>query len=266
MIIRKYLRVFTAHVEDALVYRVRLFVFLLVDLGWLLVLPFIWLHIYGTEPTLAGYDRREIVSYFFYIPLVNSLIVYFTYFTMQREIKDGYITNYLTKPIQYLVYVSCGETGYRLWQTITVLPLMAIAYIFLKDYIVLPQVAGNILVLLTIIPLSVMLNILCATIIGMIGFWTIQAEWITHFWWMITTFANGYIAPIAFYPHWASTFLSYTPFPLLVQVPIEAIMGRLTPIDVGWWSIVGLSWIIILIPLNAIVWRRGVRRLDAVGI
>jgi len=262
----KYLATFTVHIQEAIIYRVRLFIWLLTDIVWIVVLPFVWLSVYGDASSIGGYDKNAIVSYFFYMPLVNSLLTYYTYHFMSYQIKDGAVVSFITKPIQYLLYCSIGEIAYRLWQTGTVVLLISIAYVFVGQTIIVPTLPENLVAIIPIFLTTMVMNLLFATLIGMIGFWTIQAEWIFHFWWMITTFATGYLAPLSFYPYWTQVLLYYSPFPLMMHVPLEAILGRLGAIEIIHWVVVGLVWIVILLGLNRMIWQRGVRRVDTVGM
>jgi len=195
----KYLATFTIHIQDAVAYRLRLFIWLLTDLVWIVAMPFVWLSIYGGVATIGGYGKNDLVSYFFYMPFINSLLTYYTYHFMSYQIKDGTVVPFLAKPIQYLLYASTGEVAYRLWQTGTTVIIMGVAYFFVHDLIIAPAFFSKPLPIIAIFLTTIIMNLLFASLIGMIAFWTIQADWLFHFWWMITTFATGYIAPLSFF-------------------------------------------------------------------
>ena len=126
--LNKFAKVISIHFAEGMMYRARLLVWLVSDIVWMLVIPFIWAVVYGSTNAIGGYDRQMMISYFFFIPFIQSLVTYYHYWTIHVQIKEGTMANYLTRPIGYLTFTTLGETAYRWWQTLSVILLMFIVY------------------------------------------------------------------------------------------------------------------------------------------
>lgn len=229
-------------------------------------MPFVWFAAYPADGMIGGYSKALMVTYFFFIPFFNSCLNYYHYWNMHFEIKDGQIANYLTKPISYLVYQAASELAYRGWQTVCVFLAMLVLYPFLQGVLQLPAPSLRLLWLIPLMLIAALSNILIANIIGLAALWTTRAEWVDHFWWMLLALAGGYLAPISFFPEFIQNLLSYTPFPLILNVPIEFFLGILPVSALPHWLALGALWIGGLLLLNIVIWRRGLRRVDLVGM
>ena len=145
-------------------------------------------------------------------------------------------------------------------------------YPFISSWLIRPVASRELLWLIPVIILASGLNAIMANIIGiigiigMIGFWTVQAEWIEQFWWMIVIFAAGFMAPTSFYPESIQSILSYTPFPQLLQIPVETLLGIIGPAAIIRSLVVGVLWLIALWCLSRVIWYFGIRKADTVGM
>ena len=48
---------------------------------------------------------------------------------------------------------------------------------------------------------------------------------------VVSTFLAGLYVPVALFPDWLGTLAHATPFPSVLQVPIDIVSGRLAPAD-----------------------------------
>ncbi len=251
---------------ESLMYRARFVVWLFVDMIWITVLPFAWLTVYGAKDSIGGFDRVMIVSYFFFMPFMSRLTAHYHNEEIQREIKEGFLAAHLVRPIPYLVYRMVQEQGYKIFQLGILLFLMVLVYPLLRDFIRLPHVGWYLLWLLPISALSLLLTGILANILGMVSFWTTQGEWVKHFWWMFSYFVSGAVAPLSFFPGAVERLLELTPFPLIIMVPLQVLLGTISSSELVRWCFVGGFWVIVLFGLNIIMWKRGVRRFEGVGM
>ncbi len=265
-LLKKYWRFTVMGLHEAFTYRAMLIIWILQSLVWLAVIPFVWIVVYGERDSVAGYSTQLLVSYFFYIPIIETLVVSFVYDPIQSDIKEGNIAGHVMRPASYLVSLFFGSLGYRCIRLIITLIIILAIYPFFHEFILLPQLSVELWWFLPIIVVGSIIGFLIAALVGILAFWTTQAEWGKHAWWMVSSFAAGYIAPIAFYPEIVQRVLSLTPFPLLMQIPSALILGQLES-NLAWRALIlGIVWMVILGLTVWILWHRGLRRLDGVGL
>lgn len=261
----KYLASIATNFHESLVYRGKIFIYILQSFLYIFIMPFVWLQVYGQGEVIGGFNAALMVSYFFFMPLIDIVTVSFSYDWMQIEIKEGDIIKSLVKPINYIFYNLTSELGYKPIRFIPTLLVMSIAFPFVKNYLTLPSFNWQILWLVPLLVLAYIIFFLISCLIGFAAFWTIEAYWSKHLWWILSSFAGGYLAPITFYPEIVQKILHYTPFPLLMQIPLQVLLGMLSSTQIIEKLIIGILWVIILIILVAWMWKRGVKRADIVG-
>ncbi|MGE4182923.1 MAG: ABC-2 family transporter protein, partial [Limisphaerales bacterium] len=140
----KYWHVVALGIQSTLVYRVNFLVRALFGLIPLLALILLWRAIFEgrTEASLGGYQLAEVVTYY----LVVNVVVALTAVTeddwqIAADIKDGRVSQFLLKPIDYLRYRLCLFAAGRLVYTAAALVPTAAFLWFQKDALLAPASA-----------------------------------------------------------------------------------------------------------------------------
>src|SRR5437762_5294837 len=139
---KKYLHVINIGIQNNLTYR---FNFLARTLfGWipLLAILYLWRTIYsgkGAGSTVGAYSLAEMISYYLLVTVVDALTaVNEDDWQIATDIKDGNISQFLLKPIDYLTYRLCLFFSGRItYLAVAVVPLALFIY-SLRHYFVLP--------------------------------------------------------------------------------------------------------------------------------
>jgi ABC-2 type transport system permease protein len=71
--------------------------------------------------------------------------------------------------------------------------------------------------------------------------------------------------PLRFFPEWFQRLCYLTPFPQMVNTPIEIYLGQLNPAQTVQALSVQVTWIIVLVILGQVTLMAGVRRLVIQG-
>lgn len=264
---KKYLFVFITNIKEALMWRENLFVWIVTNILTYAIFPFLFLSMYGSDPELGGYTKPMLVTYFIFIPLIDALTLSYAWDDIGKHVREGAIGQHLAKPISYLAFLFFGESGSKVIRLLLSLLVVACVIPFAWDFLLFPAVSfARLLLFLGSLFLGIGIGFLTASAIGLLSFWTTRSDWALHGWWALQTFAAGYVAPTTLYPESLQTIISYLPYSLLIETPIRILLDTIAMSDILHRYAVGAIWTIILLALNALVWRRGVRRVDVVGI
>src|SRR5437868_12320664 len=103
---------------------------------------FLWRAIYSGKAAggeVAGYTLAQMTSYYLLVTIVDALTaVNEDDWQIAADIKDGNISQFLLKPIDYLVYRLCLFVAGRLtYLAVAAIPL-AVFIFYLREYFVLP--------------------------------------------------------------------------------------------------------------------------------
>lgn len=99
---------------------------------------------------------------------------------------------------------------------------------------------------------------------GILAFWLEQTWILRALIQTIITFLSGFIIPLEFFPDWLVTLLNYTPFPFMTYYPVKIFMGESIPWAEGPFIL--FIWILVMVVLNTLIWRRGIRLYTAAGM
>src|SRR5436190_7138412 len=141
----KYWHVINIGIQNTLVYRTNFLfrsVFSLVPLFATLSL---WRSIYsGQGVQLAGYSLAQMISYYLVVTIVDALTaVAEDDWQIAADIKDGNISQFLLKPIDYLAYRLCLYSAGRIIFTACAFVPVATFIFFQRQYFILPADAAT---------------------------------------------------------------------------------------------------------------------------
>ena len=81
----------------------------------------------------------------------------------------------------------------------------------------------------------------------------------------VIAFLSGMMLPLTLYPEWLQKFISYTPFPSMVYIPIQLAMGRAGFDEFINSSLILMTWGMPLLAVWYWVWRSGLKQYTGVG-
>jgi ABC-2 type transport system permease protein len=82
---------------------------------------------------------------------------------------------------------------------------------------------------------------------------------------LVANLFSGFIVPLAFFPHWLRVLAYATPFPAMVQMPIDVFVGKAHGGDVVTTLVVQAAWAAGLLVVCRGVFAAGVRKLVVQG-
>ncbi|MFE5286940.1 ABC transporter permease [Nocardia sp. NPDC056611] len=113
--------------------------------------------------------------------------------------------------------------------------------------------------------LAMVLSFLSMFAVSLAGFWLIETRGLRSLHMICGTFLAGLFAPVHLFPGWLRTVAYSTPFPSMLQWPVDLLSGRTT----GWAAVEILAvqcfWLVVLAALGQLLLRAGRRKLEVQG-
>ncbi len=251
--------------QRALAYRAASVVWILFGFVWLLLWPLMWLAILRAGGTLANYTALEVILYFVLLFLQLQIFNSHVEDSITTDVRDGELTLYLLRPLNYLRYLWEAEWGFRLHRILLLLPLAAAALALLsfgQHWPTFWQWLGYALLLL---PLT-FLRFLLSSVVGLFSLWfTEMSGWI-HFFWIVESLLAGELSPPEFMPagwHWL---IFHNPFYLVGAFPLRVLLGKVGVVEYFTSSLELLLWAVLVLGVVRFLWRRGVKRFTGIGL
>ncbi len=266
---KKYWAVFTTALQEAFTYRGTQFVWVFGGLFWFVVLPFVWLTVLKSSGSSAigGFDMMAIITYFFFVPIFEQLTDSYVVDSMESDVKEGKIYKVLLRPVSYVLYRFANDKGWVFSQAILLILVMAVLYIAgLHRYVDIPTPSLFTVLLIPALLMGMLIRYIVSFLVGLASFFSTRAEWARHLWWMLSGIAAGNLAPSSFFPPVVEQALRLSPFPFMIEIPIRVVMQQITLDDFLFRLLVGVVWLLVLSGVVWLLWRRGIRRVESVGI
>jgi ABC-2 type transport system permease protein len=100
---------------------------------------------------------------------------------------------------------------------------------------------------------------------AMIAFWVLEISTIVFIVYSFEYFLSGHIFPLDMLPAWLSEVVRWMPFTYELYFPVQVFMERIAGADLAAGLAIQTGWVFTAWLIATTLWRRGVRRYQAVG-
>jgi len=263
----KYGTVFSIGLQNTFVYRWNFLLKTLFSLIPLAATVFVWRAVFseGGSDT-HGYDFHGIVFYFLLTNLVDTLVTPTEdEWQIAAEIRDGRISAFLTKPVDYLAYRLSLYASYRIvYTSVTLLPLALLFWGF-HDFLRMPQSSATWPIFLLSLSLSALIQFLMAYLIAMLAFWILEISTIVFLLYSFEYFLSGQVFPLDLLPDSFQGVIRWMPFTYEVFFPVQIFLERIQGPLLWQGLAIQTLWAAILLTMARCAWNKGIRHYQAVG-
>jgi len=266
---RKYLHVLNVGIQNNLTYRFNFLARSLFGLIPLIALIFVWQKIYAgkqTDSTIGTYTLAQMISYYLLATVVDALTaVNEDDWQIAADIKDGNISQFLLKPVDYLTYRLCLFFSGRLtYLAVTAIPLV-LFILCLRRYFFWPADAATWALFLMSVILTALLQFFISYMMAMLAFWVLEVSTFIFILFAFEYIASGHMFPLAVLPEGLQRALEFTPFPYQLYFPVAVYMGKKHGAELLEGFLIQICWVLIAYGMARFAWRRGIRHYSAAG-
>ena len=266
---RKYLHVLGIGIQNTLVYRVNFLFRAALGLIPLLGTIFVWRTIYGGKPPgdhVAGYSLAAMTSYYLLVTFVDALTaVAEDDWQIAADIKEGNISQFLLKPVDYFLYRFClYVSGRAIYTTVALVPVTIFAW-FQREHLVAPADLTAALGFAASTLMAGLLQFLLAYTSALLAFWVLDVSTFIFILFALEYIASGHLFPLDLLPPALTKLLMLTPYPYLCHFPVSVYLGRVNDADLARGLAAQAVWVVLGFGLAKFVWSRGIRRYSAAG-
>ena len=263
----KYLKVFEIGLQNTFVYRWNFLLRALFAVVPLIGTVFIWRAIFDErQATIGGYDYRGMIFYFLLTILVDNLVTPTEdEWQIAADIRDGRISSFIVKPLNYLGYRLSLYASYRLlYIAVTGVPI-AIIFWFFREYLRLPEQAWTWLAFAVSVAMAGLIQFFVAYSLAMLAFWILEISTVIFLVYSFEYFLSGQIFPLDIMPPWLHAFIHWSPFTYEIFFPVQVYLERVRGADLLGGLGIQAGWVLLTWLLANVMWSRGVRQYQAVG-
>jgi len=265
--VRKYLKVFDIGIQNTFVYRWNFLIRALFGLIPLLGTLFVWSAIFEARGSaIQNFSYDSVVYYFLLVLILDGLISPGDdEWQVATDIRDGQMNAFLTKPVNYLTYRLALFISNRLLYSLVTLPISLTLLLVFHRYLFWPSSwAAWILTALSLI-FAALIQFLIAYSVALFAFWMLEISTVVFIVFSFEYFLSGHMFPLTFMPAAVQTILKFTPFPYELYFPVAVFMGKVHDTELWQGLLIQFGWVLLALVFTDSLWRRGLRRYQAVG-
>jgi ABC-2 type transport system permease protein len=269
ILMRKYLHVLNIGIQNNLTYRVNFLARTLFGLIPLMAILYVWRTIYaskGSGATVSDYTLAQMISYYLVVTIVDALTaVTEDDWQIAADIKDGNISQFILKPIDYLTYRLCLFFSGRLtYIAVAIIPL-TLFILSLRQYLVAPPSMTVLAAFLFSVLLTALLQFFVSYALAMLAFWVLEVSTFIFIVYAFEYIASGHLFPLDILPEPIQKVIFLTPFPYQLYFPVSVYLGKFTGAELAQGLLIQAGWVIAAFLLARFAWARGMRKYSAVG-
>jgi viologen exporter family transport system permease protein len=265
---QKYRHVFSIGIQNNLTYRFNYLTRTLFSFIPLFAMLSLWRTVYSAHKGTpsAGFTEAQIVFYYILVAIVDVMTaVNEDDWQIASDIREGNISQFLLKPIDYLWYRVClFFAGRAAYISMACIPL-AIFILCFKSYFVPPADAVACVAFPVSLFLTALLQFFLSYTMAMLAFWFLEISTFIFILFAFEYIASGHLFPLTMLPAPLFHALMFTPFPSMLYVPISIYMGKITGPGIGLSLLMQAGWVVAAYALARFMWNRGIKKYSAFG-
>jgi len=264
---QKYWKLFDIGIQNTFVYRWNFLLRTVFGIVPLVGTVFLWKAIFHSKQApISGYTYPTMIFYFMVTVFLDNLITPTEdEWQIAAEIRDGKISAFLIKPLNYLGYRISLYLSYRvLYISVVFIPILILAWI-LRENLQFPQHGITWVAFAASTAMAAALQFLIAYSLAMIAFWILEISTIVFILYSFEFFLSGHVFPLDVMPHWLVGFIHWSPFTYELFFPAQVCMERVTGAALAGGLIIQAGWVALAFGIATLLYSRGVRKYQAVG-
>ena len=214
--------------------------------------------------TLAGYDKGSISAYVWLSQGLLGAIQLNGAADVGDRVRTGDIAVDFTRPVDVQTWHLAEDLG-RAASTLVPRGVPSVLVGALTVGLTLPATAWPYLLGTLSIALGVALSFYCRFAVNVLGFWLLDTRGLRTLYMVVSTFLAGLYVPVALFPPWLHTLARATPFPSILQVPIDVFSGRVTGTAAVGAVAVQCFWVAVACLAGRLLTTAGRRKLVVQG-
>src|SRR6266568_9356723 len=229
---KKYWHVVNVGIQNNLTYRFNFFARTVFGFIPLIAVIYVWRAIYAgkpDDPNVGTYSLAQMISYYLIVTIVDALTaVNEDDWQIAADIKDGNISQFLLKPIDYLTYRLClFGTGRLIYTAIAVVPV-TLFILLQREFFVLPPDWATFGWFLVSTVMTALLQFFMSYTMALLAFWVLEVSTFIFILFAFEYIAGGHLFPLDILPPVLARALQFTPFPYQMFFPVSIYMGKTT--------------------------------------
>ena len=252
--------------SEARVYRENFLINFIVGLFPLVINIFLWKTVFTVRNgTIGGYDLQKMITYFLLVFFIDCLTsARSVAVELSETIRNGSISNFILKPIGFFRYYFTIFAANKVVYFVNICIPLILFIALMQNFLFFYSQRIILFVLSTIF--AGILHFLIYLILGLLTVWIEEISSLLDVWKNISFLLAGGAFPLSMLPSSVFTVISYLPFKYMFFTPINLYLENLSVQQTSVQLALQILWILILMALFFLLWKKAMRDFSGYGI
>jgi ABC-2 type transport system permease protein len=225
---------------------------------------YIFLAVYEHRSDVGGFDATETMTYVWLAQALIGTVAVFGWSDLALRIRSGDIATDLARPAHPLRVGLAFDFGRAAYQAVFrgVPPFLVGALAF---DLTAPRSPLVWLAFLVSLVFAVVVSYAFRALYNLSAFWLLDHRGTMLIGVTLALFFSGFIVPLPFFPGWLETVARATPFPALVQIPVDIFVGESRGAEIPLALAQQLGWAAVMFAVLLGAFAIGTRKLVIQG-
>ena len=238
-------------------------------LVWILTttLPLVMLGLWTSvaeEGMFREFTSEKFVAYYLATLIVRNLTGSWVAWQISEEIRMGAMSMRLLRPIHPFIAYSASHFAAIPFRTIVALPI-ALALLLSSGASALTTEPVQLALVVPSVALAWLITFAFLFALGALAFLFTKTMALLNLYFGLFSLFSGYLMPIPLLPPVLRHIAEYSPFRSMFSVPVELMTRSIDGTELAWLMAGQVAWTVVTLVIALWVWKRGLRRYEAVG-
>ena len=214
--------------------------------------------------TIAGYSALDVATYTWLTQALIAPINVWVWGELAERVRTGDIAVDLARPVDVQLSWLATDLGRAAFVLLPRgLPPLAVGA--LTTGLALPSSGWSYLLGAVSVVLAVGISFAIRFAVNLSAFWLMDVRGVLTLHMVLSNILSGFIIPVAWFPSWLGAVAAATPFPSMLQTPVDILSGRVTGLAALQVVALQCFWLVVMLAIGRVVLTRATRRLVVQG-
>lgn len=214
--------------------------------------------------TIAGYSALDVATYSWLAQAMIAPITLGAWKELADRVRTGDISVDLGRPVDLQLSWLAADLGRATFVLLPrALPPLAVGAV--TTGLGLPTAGWSYLLGAVSVVLAVVISFGIRFVVNLSAFWLLDVRGVLTLQMVVSNVLCGFIIPVAWFPPWLGAIAAATPFPSMLQSPVDVLSGRVLGLDAAEVVAVQALWALAVLGAGRLVLSRATRRLVVQG-
>jgi ABC-2 type transport system permease protein len=228
------------------------------------MIAYILLGLYEHRTDVGGYSQSDTLTYVWITQAMLAPMAVWGWYELALRIRTGDIATDLTRPVDPLRAGLAFDYGRALYQILFrgLPPLVVGALVF---DLTAPRNPLVWLAFFVSVALAIGVSFGFRFLYNSSAFWLLHYRGVVVISALVVSLFSGLYIPVVFFPDWLKAIAYATPFPAMLQIPVDVFVGHRAGPEIAVALLVQAGWLVVLLGICRFVFAAGTRRLVVQG-